>query len=361
MQKTDVTLVRQVNTRVTLRALRAGGAPTLTELARATGLSRQTVETVLAELAGRGLAQEIPPSEGGPGRPARRFRFRADARYALGLDVGAHRVLALVTDLDGTVVATERAAVAADAPAAERLAALRAVAEACLTRAGIVRTRLGAVAAGTPGVVDRSGRVTVAGALPGWSGLDLAGVTGGWFGRPGFAGNDANLAAVAEHWRGAARHARDVVYILAGHRLGSGILIGGRPHLGRTGAAAEIGTLRLLGWEDAPAELTGEATADQIFAAADQGDPAALKAIDRYAHRVAQGASALILTIDPELVVLGGGFSHAGDLLLTPLRAHLTPLCLTPPEITASTLGDEAVALGATRLALDHIHQELHI
>ncbi|MDF5752680.1 ROK family protein [Spongiactinospora sp. TRM90649] len=355
MRKGDGTLVRLVNTRVTVRALRAGGVPTLTGLARATGLSRQTVEAVLEELIARGLAAEAAPSEGAPGRPARRFRFRAEAGHVLGLDVGAHQALALLTDLDGTVVATERAPVSPDAPAADRLAALRAVAESCLGAAGIVRTTLLAVAAGTSGVVDRTGRVTLAGSLPGWTGLDLAGSVGRWFGRPGLAGNDANLAAVAEHWRGAARHASDVVYVLAGRRLGSALLIGGRPHLGRTGAAAEIGALRLLGWQDAAEEVTDT----EVFAAAGRGEPAALRAVDRYARMVAQGASALVLAIDPELVVVGGGFAASGEVLLAPLREHLAKLCLNAPEVVGSALGEEVVALGAARIALDRVEADI--
>ncbi|WP_238502509.1 ROK family transcriptional regulator [Streptosporangium sp. KLBMP 9127] len=348
-----------VNTRATLRALRSGDQPTLTQLARATGLSRQTVEAVLGELAEQGLAEEIAPSEGGLGRPARRFRFRADAGYVLGLDVGAHKVLAMVADLDGNVVATERAPVAEDTPAPERLAALRQVGNDCVAAAGIVRTRLMAVAAGTAGIVDRSGRVTLSVVLPGWTGLDLAAQVGRWFGCTGLAGNDANLAAVAEHWRGSARHADDVVYVLAGHRLGSGILIGGRPHLGRTGAAAEIGTLRLLGWEDAAVELTREAAGETVFGSAARGERDGLLAVDRYARQLAQGTAALVLAIDPELVVVGGGFSKAGDHLLDPLRAHLAAMCLNAPEITASTFGDESVALGAIRMALDQVESEI--
>ncbi|GAA4237239.1 putative NBD/HSP70 family sugar kinase [Streptosporangium album] len=355
----DPSLLRRVNTQATLRALRREGVTTLTRLGRITGLSRQTVEAVLEELGERGWVQESPPDGGAMGRPARRFRFRADAGHVLGVDVGANKILATLADLNGEVVATERATVSGDALAPERLERAERTALACVDRAGVPRTRVWAVTAGTSGIVDRSGRVSLSTVLPGWTGVDLASIAGRWLGCPGFAENDANLAMLAEHWRGSAQHAADVVYLLVGHRTGAGILIAGRLHRGRGGGAGEIGALRQVGWEDGSAELTKDADADQVFVAARAGDPEALKAVDRFAWNLAIGASALVLAVDPDLVVVGGGCSRAGDVLLVPLRRYLDELCLRAPEVALSTFGDESVALGGVRLALDHVEREV--
>jgi coenzyme F420-0:L-glutamate ligase len=70
---------------------------------------------------------------------------------------------------------------------------------------------------------------------------------------------------------------------------------------------------------------------------------------------VAIGAAALVLALDPELVVLGGGFSRSADVLQEPFRKELDKLCIRTPEVLVSALGDESVALGATKLALDHV------
>ncbi|WP_328808964.1 ROK family protein [Nonomuraea montanisoli] len=355
----DASLLRKVNTQVTLRALRREGVATLTRLGRITGLSRQTVEAVLDELGGRGWVREVPPDEGVMGRPARRFGFRADAGHVVGVDVGGDRILACLADLNGDVVAWERAGVPDDAPAPERLEAARRTSLACVDAAGVPRTRVLTVAAGTSGIVDRTGRVSLSTVLPGWTGVDLAGLAGRWFGCTGLAANDANLAALAEHWRGSAQHASDVVYVLAGHRLGAGILIGGRLHAGRSGAAGEIGALRQVGWDDAARELVKEAGAEEVFAAAGAGDPEALRRVDHYAEGLAIGASALVLTVDPDLLVIGGGKARAGEVLLAPLRRHLAELCLRAPEVVTSTFGEESVALGAVRLALDHVEREV--
>ncbi|MET9251003.1 ROK family transcriptional regulator [Nonomuraea sp. NPDC003709] len=355
----DASLLRKVNTQVTLRALRREGVATLTRLGRITGLSRQTVEAVLDELGERGHVREVPPDEGVMGRPARRFGFRADAGYVVGVEVGGDGIVAALADLNGEVIAWERADVSGDAAAHERLEAARRTALKCVDGAGVARTRVWAVAAGTPGIVDRTGRVTLSITLPGWTGVDLAELAGRWFGCTGLAANDANLAALAEHWRGSAQHASDVVYVLIGHRAGAGILIGGRLHPGRNGAAGEIGTLRQVGWEDAARELVKDASAAEVFEAALAGDRDAARRVDRYAENLAIGASALALAIDPDLLVLGGGHSQAGDVLLEPLRRHLAELCVSVPEVVASTFGDEGVALGAVRLALDHVEREV--
>ncbi|MEV4225230.1 ROK family transcriptional regulator [Nonomuraea sp. NPDC049725] len=355
----DASLVRKVNTQVTLRALRREGVATLTQLGRITGLSRQTVEAVLDELGERGWVREVPPDGGVMGRPARRFGFRADAGHVVGVDVSGDRVVVTLADLNGEVVACERVPVAAGAPAPERLDVARRACLACVDGAGVARTRVWALAAGTSGIVDRSGRVSLSLTLPGWTGVDLAGIAGRWFGCTALAANDANLAALAEHWRGSAQHASDVVYILAGHRLGAGILIGGRLHSGRSGAAGEIGTLRQVGWEEAATSLVKEGSAEEVFAAAAAGDRAALRAVDRYAENLAIGASALVLAVDPDLLVIGGAYSQAGDVLLAPLRRHLAELCLSGPEVVTSTFGDDGVALGAVRLALDRVERDV--
>ncbi|MEV0233677.1 ROK family transcriptional regulator [Nonomuraea sp. NPDC050786] len=355
----DASLLRKVNTRLTLSALRREGVATLTRLGRVTGLSRQTVETVLDELGERGYVREVPPDEGVMGRPARRFGFRADAGYVLGVEVGGDAIVAALADLNGEVIAWERTGVPGGAAPHERLEAARRTSLACADGAGVARRRVWAVAAGTPGIVDRTGRVSLSITLPGWTGVDLAGPAGRWFGCTGLAANDANLAVLAEHWRGGAQHASDVVYVLAGHRAGAGILIGGRLHQGRNGAAGEIGTLRQVGWEDATRELVKESSAAEVFEAALTGDRDAVRRVDRYAERLAIGASALALAVDPDLLVLGGGHARAGDVLLEPLRRHLAELCVSVPEVVASTFGDEAVALGAVRLALDHVEREV--
>jgi predicted NBD/HSP70 family sugar kinase len=84
-----------------------------------------------------------------------------------------------------------------------------------------------------------------------------------------------------------------------------------------------------------------------------EGDPRAVAAVETFTDDLATGAAALLLAVDPALVVVGGGLSRAGDLIIGGLRERLTRLCLHAPEIVTGALGDEAVTTGAVRIALE--------
>jgi predicted NBD/HSP70 family sugar kinase len=381
----DPSVLRRLNAAATLRALRGGGEPTLSELARLVGLSRPTTEGVIGDLTGRGLVTEVAPRSGaGLGRPARRYRFRADAGYALGLDIDAHRVQIFLADLNGQVIGSHRAGLDVGWAKAERLAAVRAAVKACLASTGIERSALWAVAAGTPGVVTADGTVAFCTVVPGWQGLNLGRELGRSFSCPVYVENDANLATMAERWRGVAEDADDVIYVLAGLHTGVGAVIGGRLHRGRWGAAGEVGMLPELGLRDTMAALTGvptaaagtavdggpvaggtvdggteDAGAEAVLTAAQHDDPEAVALVERLAARMSRGIAAMALAIDPEMIVVGGALTRSGDRLIDEIRRQVRPLCLSPTRIEASTLGDEAVGIGAVRLALDRIDENL--
>ncbi|GHB78019.1 transcriptional regulator [Streptomyces cirratus] len=366
----DPSLLRRINSAVVLRALRAAGSPTLTDLTRVTGLSRPTVEGVVEGLIGAGLVVEADAEEGArrQGRPARRFRFRAEAGHLLGIEIGSHRVAVLLSGLDGRVIGAGTKDVAETASADERLERVRAAVADLLRRAGVPRDSLRAVGVGSPGIVEADGTVRLGTALPGWTGLPLGDRLRRSFRCPVHVENDANAAAVAEHWKGAARDTDDMVFVMAGLSPGAGSLIGGRLHRGFGGAAGEIGALHLLGREVTPERLlstTGEPlhpldepAVAEVFAMARRGDARAVAAVERFLQRLVHDVAALVLAMDPELVVVGG-WAAGIDGVLEPLRRELERYCLRPPKVELSLLGEAAVATGALRLALDHVEEEL--
>ncbi|WP_031507016.1 ROK family transcriptional regulator [Streptomyces megasporus] len=368
----DPSLLRRINSTVVLRALRAAdGPPTLSDLAQVTELSRPTVEGVVEQLVAAGLVAE---ASGGPedvrrqGRPARRFRFRSEAGHLLGIEIGPHRVAAVLADLSGRRLGAVGREVSDRAPAEERLERVRGAVADLLRTCGTPRSTLRAVGVGTPGIVEAGGTVRLCTALPGWTGLPLGERLRRSFRCPVLVENDANAAALAEHWKGAAVGAEDVVFVLAGLSPGAGSLIGGRLHRGFGGAAGEIGALHLLGREATPEHLlstTGEplhpldeAAVAEVFALAREGDERARRAMDRFIRRLVHDVAALVLALDPELVVVGG-WATGLDGVLEPLRRELERYCLRPPRVELSRLGGDAIATGALRLALDHVEEEL--
>lgn len=367
----DPSLLRRINSAVVLHALRAADFATLTEVTRVTGLSRPTVEGVVEGLIEAGLVVETAAEEGATrrqGRPARRFRFRAEAGHLLGLEIGPHRVAAVLSDLDGRVMGTAAKDVDETAPADERIERLRTAVADLLRRRGVARSSLRAVGVGSPGIVEADGTVRLGTALPEWTGLPLGERLRRSFKCPVLVENDANTAAVAEHWKGAATEVDDLVFVLAGLSPGAGALIGGRLHRGYGGAAGEIGALHLLGRDvtpetllsttDEPLHPLDEQAVAEVFAQAREGDERARQAVERYIQRLVHDVAALVLALDPELVVVGG-WAAGLDGVLEPLRRELARYCLRPPRVALSMLGEAAVATGALRLALDHVEEQL--
>ncbi|MFI6829966.1 ROK family protein [Kribbella sp. NPDC050241] len=355
----DLSRLRQLNALSVLRILRDEKPLTLTELAKRTGLSRASTEDVARELLARGWVAELAPTVGTVGRPARRYRFRADAGRILGVDIGGHKILAMVTDLEGVVLNQTRVAVSPRIGRRERLAMLDDCVTTTLAGAGVTPDRIWSTGVASTGLVDGTGKVMLSDSVPEWTGVDLAAHFRRLVPGPVRVENDCKLAALAESWRGVARYAGNVVFLLAGLRTGAGLIIDGKLHRGFGNAAGEIGALPAAGWLRAPQHLYdwlgGGDDVEEVFLAARDGDRTAIRAVRGYVRDIAVGASALVLTLDPELVVIGGGFSRSADVLVEPLRRELDRWCLRTPEIRVSEFGAEGVTLGAVRLALEQV------
>ena len=298
-------LLRRVNAQSVLGVIRSTDVATGTELMARTGLTRASVIAVCEDLIRRGWIRELDArgrgTARGPrkGRPARRFELNATAGYVLGIDIGAATTTAAVADLRGTVVGRSSESFrAADIPAAERIDVVDRACRQALAAAGTGPARVLAVGAGIAAPVDRDGKVLVTQHF--WSLFDvgLRSALEDLHGWTVLLENDANLAALGERWRGSGAGVDDLVVLLAGERLGAGVLESGRLLHGRGGAAGEMGYLDLVqgvGSSDGIASLArqwsaagggpaagGEASARRVFEDAAAGDPAALAILDRH-------------------------------------------------------------------------------
>jgi predicted NBD/HSP70 family sugar kinase len=375
-------LLRRLNLVAALGALLDAPALTLRELQAVVGVSRPTAEQLLAALVADRWVEEVAGPAGGRGRPARHFRFRAGAGHVTGMDIGAHKTMAVVTDLRGRTLAQHRVTLDPDLDATARLYAAAEAVHVCWAQVGLTAGDVTAVGCGVTGAVRADHRVldvssgpTGSGlatySLPGFTEVDVAAELSDAVGKPVTVANDVKLAALAEHWQGAATEHADLVYMFAGHRAGAGVLFGGRVHEGRHGAAGEIGALPMLGWSSAMARLHARGATlaarrrlppgregELVITAATRGDEDSLAVLAEVAAVLAKGAAMLALAVDPEAVVLGGGMSR-GPLFADLFRRELATLTLFPIEVLVSTLGAESVAVGAARLALDEVLAEL--
>ncbi|MGQ1796444.1 ROK family protein [Kocuria oceani] len=381
---TSPQLLRRTNLAAVLQVLRDAGVVTVTELMAATGLVRTTVIAVCDDLLDRGWIQEVEGSSGAQvGRPARRFRFDDRAGFVVGVDVGEARTTAVVADLRGRVLGRATRVFADPAPA-RRLGTVDAAVDGALADAAVAPDAVLAAAVGIAAPVDRRGSISHG--QPFWAAFDLGferrlQERRGW---PTLLANDANLAAMAERWCGAAAGVDDLVVMLAGERIGTGVMEAGRLLHGRSGAAGELGGLALVqgvgspdgiaalcrAWgaeallPGAPAtalrDLAGPAgtvEARDVFRAAAAGDDVARRILDRLAERLARVIGLLGTLLDPELVVIAGAVAESSAVLLEGIDQQLPRFTATPPRVAVSVLGDAVVSVGAVRLALDHVER----
>jgi len=359
--------VREYNLVRTLGAIRSSGPSTTSQLIRATGLSRPSVNSLVSDLVGLGWVDVVDPVlDGQGGRPPQRFAFRSRAGLLVGLDIGVHRLSVLLADLDGTVLLEHQVAVDPALLPPQRLEALDRAVGVALAEHGSTPQDVWAVGAAVTGPVDASGRTPLFSPLPGWTDVDLVAHLSATFSCPVSVENDVKLALLAEHAWGAAQGVDDVVYILAGLRTGAAAFVNGVLVKGHAGAAGEIGRLPVVRWKKAIGILRGDTAGDDdldvdssaaatTFETARRGDPGARRLVREYARAVATGASALVLTLDPEVVVLGGGSTPWSDLWVPEFSAMVGRSVIRMPDVRVSTLGGDHVARGAVRLAMNEV------
>lgn len=288
----------------------------------------------------------------------------------IGVDLGGTKILAGVVGPDGAIeVRRERRTPLGSQE--ELLAALGAAVE------DLLDERIEAVGFGIPTRVDyRTGRSAGAVNLP-LGDLDFARLMRERFGLPVAVDNDGNAAALAEWRAGAGRGARDLVMLTLGTGVGGGVVVDGRlfrawAELGHIvvehdgppcqGACTGRGHLEAVASGRAATRLAREAfgegaDARRLVRLAQEGNETALGILDRLGRKLGSGIGSLVNVFSPELVVIGGGFAAAGELILGPAREVAAREALPPAgshlRIVRAELGTAAGLIGAGLLAFD--------
>jgi predicted NBD/HSP70 family sugar kinase len=366
----DPTALRRLNTSVVLRALAEHTEPaTLATLVNQVSLSRRTVELILTSLCGSGWAVEVaPPSpQSDVGRPPRYFSFVASKALVAAVRIDTHSATAVVSDIRGQIRGRAvRVLQRGTDPVLTSDDAAQAV-EAAITDSGLPRDRVHAGAAAAGGAIDEAGVVHRLVHAPDWSGFALADELTKRLTIPFVADNDANAAALAEHWRGAARDYSSFAWCILGNRSGVGIVIRGAVHRGFQGGAGEI--VEMSGFrrdrlEFQPVALltspiaSERASAARLVDAARNDDREALGAVDVFATLVARQLSMLAWTVAPDLIVLGGGLETAADVLIPRITAAMHELGTPPIALRPTSIGADAPLIGAVRLVLERTDAE---
>jgi predicted NBD/HSP70 family sugar kinase len=374
--KIDLAAMRRLNAIRILDTVRRFGPISRASLAKRSGLSPPAVSALVDDLiARRGLLREVGRDVSTGGRRATLVSFAADHGCVVGIDLGSTTVRYALADLGGRVLA--RVAEPTGNPSPGRVVRQLSAGIRALIGGSTGRPPLVAVGIGAPGMTDvRRGVVIEAVNLSGWTDVALKDLVAREFDVPVAVDNDVNMAALGEYWVGCAKGEPNFVFVALGRGVGAGIMIEGRIHRGSQWYAGEISHLLLdytqwsrdfgsqgylehhvgaaaiaRSWRRT-ARAGAAADIAALFAAAREGDAAAARLVTHVATILGVAVANVVTTLDPALVVLGGGIGQAGDQLLEPVRQVVRRVVPNQPVIRMTSLEGDAQLFGSVLSAL---------
>src|SRR4051812_4666990 len=375
--------LRDANQRRVIEALGQRGVASRADIARATGLSRTTVSSLVGDLKGAGLLVERATPEDGHdqsvGRPPVLLSFDRSAGAVVGLDFGHSHVGVVVGDLSHTVLEESWQDLDVDSSASEGLDVATRLVEQALEEADVEREQVLGVGMGVPGpITSANGTVGSTSILPGWVGVKAATSMTEQLGIPVRVENDANLGALAELVWGAGRGARNFIFVSVRSGIGGALVLDGRLYRGSGGTAGELGhtslrengevcrcgnrgcletvagTVAVAGAFNAV--RGGDVTISELIELAHRGDSLAQRVIADAGRSIGLALANLCNVFNPERAIIGGDLSAAGDVLLDPIAESIgryaIPSAASEVEVVAGQLGRRAEVMGALALIL---------
>jgi predicted NBD/HSP70 family sugar kinase len=377
--------VRRANLSAIVRELHARGPLSRSDLVAHSGLTRSAIRGLIGELAAAGLVSESRATRlGTPGRPSPVVRLDPDGAVVLALDLEVDSLAAAVVGLGGHVFELERV----DRPRGH--SSLDDTVADLVDLAAVVRARrpiddrLVGIGVGVVGVVRRAdGFISMAPNL-GWQNVALGRAVARAMGDVASVSvaNEADLGALAEHRRGAARDQGHVIYLSGEIGVGGGLIVDGVPLTGAAGYAGEVGHMTVdpngascrcgsVGcWETeigggalleraGLSRESGRAGIDTVLRNAADGSATALAALDHVGRWLGVGLASLVNVLDPRLIVLGGLFGRIHPFVITSLTRELDrrtlPASRALVRVVPAMLGVDAPLLGAAELAFESL------
>lgn len=309
----------------------------------------------------------------------------------LGIDLGGTHIACGVCDKEGRIISKEETPTLPDRPFEQVVRDMGLCALEAIRKAEAVPNDIAAIGIGIPGIANNdTGRVIFCTNL-GWNDVPLTEELQKYVNKPVYIENDATVAGFAESVAGVSKGCRSSVFLTLGTGVGGGIIVNGKPWTGAHGVASELGHLTIeldgipctcgkdgclerycsatalirMGKEacqvhprcDLAQRVNGDLsklTAKTVIDSARSGDEISMHLFHRYARYLALAINNVVSFLDPEMVVLGGGVSNAGEFLLNAVKEKLPYFLMfkTMPycDVQLARLGNEAGIIGAAML-----------
>ena len=308
-------------------------------------------------------------------------------KYVFGVDVGGTTVKMGLFNVDGEVLDKWEIKTHTENGGEAILPDIAASALAKLEEKNIVKDEVAGIGIGIPGPINDEGVVPHTANL-GWGYKEVTRELEELTGLPCKGGNDANVAALGEAWKGGAAGYSNVVMVTLGTGVGGGIIIGGKIITGSNGAGGEIGHLHVddnipghcgcgnqgcleqvasatgitnlanqaLAASDKPSMLReGEVSAKTVFDAVKADDELAKEIAERFGKYLGTALASITAIVDPQAIVIGGGVSKAGPIILEYIEKYYQKYCFKScrnVKFTLATLGNDAGIFGSAKLVL---------
>ncbi len=310
-------------------------------------------------------------------------------KYGFGVDLGGTTVKIAYFDENGSMLDKWEIPTVTQDSGQQILPDIAMSINGYLNAKGVDKSSIIGIGIGVPGAVNSKGIVNKCINL-GWGVVDIPQILSGLTNLPVKAGNDANMAALGECWKGGGQGCDNMVLATLGTGVGGGIIVDGRPVNGVHGAGGEIGHLVLNKYEedlcgcgkkgcveqycsatgvvrlakkhlalssrDSVLRHRNELTCKDVFDAGAAGDPLALEILEQVYDYMGQFLANTCCVVDPEVVVLGGGVSRAGQPLLEGAKRYFDQYIFHASRsirFALASLGNDAGAYGAFKLVLD--------
>ncbi len=310
------------------------------------------------------------------------------SKYCFGVDVGGTTIKMGLFDVDGTVLDKWEIPTRTENGGSLILPDIAEAVKIKMQERSIDKSEVTGVGVGVPGPVDANGIVHKAVNL-GWDVLNVKKILSDLLGMTVEAGNDANVAALGEMWKGGGTGHKNLVAVTLGTGVGGGIIVNGQILTGATGAGGEIGHIHMednetdvcgcgnKGCLEQYASATGlvrlanrmlavttektvlteqEVSAKTVFDAVKAGDKVAIAIAEQFGEYLGKGLAAIAGVVNPEIFVIGGGVSKAGTVVLDYIKKYYKPYVFhgsADAIFALATLGNDAGIYGAAKMVLE--------
>ncbi|RPJ20465.1 MAG: ROK family transcriptional regulator [Chloroflexi bacterium] len=394
--------VRKVNKSIILNMLRLHAPISRAQVANLTGLNRGTVSNIVNVLIEEGLVFEDEQKGSGIGRPAISLGLRPDGGAVIGVEIGVDFIAVLLTNFVAEKIWDTRIQTDRSQSQTHIISQAEQLIDHALLLAYEKRLRLLGIGVGLPGLVNlHQGNLIMAPNLH-WRDVPLRLMWNQRFHLPIYIENEANLAALGEYYFGIGRNVDNFIYLSAGIGLGGGIMIDGKLFRGGHGYAGEIGHIqrdptgepcgcgRVGCWETQVgpravlqrvknelqnhsdpfllAACSGDMdnlTFEMVVKFALEGNTLCRQAIEEVAIHLGMGIADMVNVFNPELVLIGGAFIQAKDILQPIIEktvfSNVLQPCADGLRVAFSERGANDCVLGAIAIVLDDILHEMVI